>query len=61
MNFIGAGDLLKAADVRAAQIADANRRLAKIEAEDERRRNFWEAEALAPASANWHKAPARLQ
>jgi hypothetical protein len=63
-----AGDLLKAADLMKVQlglleqqIADVDRRLAKIEAEDERRRSFLEAEAMAPVSATIHKAPERMQ
>jgi hypothetical protein len=63
-----AGDLLKAADLMKGrlaileeQIADTDRRLTKIEQEDERRRSFLEAEALAPASANWHPAPRMVQ
>jgi hypothetical protein len=66
--LIGAGDLRKAADLMKArlslleqQIADADRRLSKIETEDERRRTFLAAEALAPASANVHPAPRGLQ
>jgi len=62
------GDLLKATGLMKAQLglleeqlADAERRLTKIEAEDERRRSFLEAEAMAPASANWHLAPEMLQ
>jgi hypothetical protein len=59
--LIGIGDLLKAADLMKSQLslleeqlADADRRLARIEVEDERCRNFWEAEAMAPASATIH-------
>jgi hypothetical protein len=42
-------------------LADLDARLAKVEAEDEHRRNFIAAEAMAPASANCHPAPARLR
>jgi hypothetical protein len=59
--LVAAGELSKAADIMKVQlglleqqIADADRRLAKIESEDERRRNFWEAEAQAPVSATIH-------
>jgi len=56
--LVAVGDLRKAAGLMKAQLslleeqlADAERRLTKIEAEDERRRSFLDAEAMAPASA----------
>jgi hypothetical protein len=65
---IAAGELHKATDLMKVQlglleqqIADADRRLAKIEAEDERRRSFLEAEAPAPVSALWLPALRAIQ
>jgi sigma54-dependent transcription regulator len=42
--FIAAGELRKAAVLLEAQLADAGRRLTKIEAEDARRRSFWDGQ-----------------
>jgi hypothetical protein len=60
-SFIAAGELRKAAVLLEAQLADAGRRLTKVEAEDARRRSFMAAEAMAPASANCHPAPGMRQ
>jgi hypothetical protein len=49
------------ADRLAAQLEDIDARLSKVESEDERRRSFWEAEGMAPASAHWHPAPETVQ
>jgi hypothetical protein len=66
--LVAAGDLLEAADLMKVQLGlleqqfiDTDLRLRRIEQEDARRRNFWEAEAMAPASATIHKAPRGLQ
>jgi hypothetical protein len=66
--LVAAGELHKAADLMKVQlglleqqIADASRRLDKIEQEDERRRNFIEATDKALAVACFHKAPEMRQ
>jgi hypothetical protein len=59
--FIAAGELRKAAVLLEAQLADAGRRLTKIEAEDARRRSFWDATVKAPIVANFHPAPRSIQ
>jgi hypothetical protein len=61
------GDLHKAAGLIKArvadleqQIADASRRLDKLESR-EHWPAFYEAGTQAPVSATWHRAPARMQ
>jgi hypothetical protein len=46
--------LRKAADLLGRQLDELDQRLAWIEREDEQRRSFLEAEAMAPASATIH-------
>jgi hypothetical protein len=68
MNKLTVGDLLKSADrMKArlcemeAEIADAERRLARIEEQDALHRSFIEATVLALPVAHLHSAPRVLQ
>jgi hypothetical protein len=53
--------LRKAADLLGRQLDELDQRLARIEQEDEQRRSFLGAEAMAPVSANLDPAPEKVQ
>jgi hypothetical protein len=56
-----AGELPKRANLLEAQLLELDARLAKVEAEDECRRGFWEATVPALPVAHRHQAPRAIQ
>jgi hypothetical protein len=65
---IAAGELLKAADLMKAQlglleqqIADADRRLERLESSRADWRSFYETTFMAPGVASLHRAPRVMQ